>query len=377
MKLGFNQQEYVINLSSPNFPGTAANWSLSPATLSAANHYVAGLFIPLYDMQVNRVAICAPAGANGTSTLTIGMTTVQTSDGNPNGSGGALTFINSGTTSSLVASEYNQITIADTTLSAGTQYFIAAQITTLTSNMSLTYVVANGSYFGNLDFPYHVVQSSPLINKGLGGHTLMCGYNNGTYTQWYGTPCSAPRQTIALNTSGTTTSAVGCKFMIPIDFTYINVDAVVLNGAKRNDHKLTVQIMESDRTTQVTNATSIIDTTWTTDEVSPAQLIFPFGTNVILKPYTTYYIKVTASGTANASGNNTLLNYEIVNGTLSTSNTAYAEFMNAFDTVNNLYSLSTSDVYTEYVNARLHASLACTFMGHSFRGAKENSYVGF
>jgi hypothetical protein len=137
---------------------------------------------------------------------------------------------------------------------------------------------------------------------------------------------------------------------------------------------LTCQILESDNSTQVTNATSTITAAWSTN-TAQGHFCFHFDNNVVIKSNTNYYLKISASGTA-AAGTN--VQYQRINGAaLSTSTSANAEFMNAYDIVNNFSTTSTGSVYTEYDNARLHAYLICESLVSSYRGTKENGYTGY
>lgn len=370
MKLGW-PHEHIINLSSPWWTQSTATVTITTAALSATNDYVAGLFVPQYNLQVNRIAFLVTTA--GSAVFTGGMATVNAS-GLPNGDGGALTFINSGTTNTLTANTYSQISFTDTTLTAGTEYFMAARISTFTSTVTVGATMSNGSHGGLLEYPYNAQRIATTSSKQPGFSLMCCGYNNGTETQWYGCPSVVASATQALNTSGTSVASAGCRFKIPSDFYNFYVKAVAIVAAKAATHSLTCQILESDNSTQVTNATSTITAAWSTN-TTVGHFCFHFDNGVTLKSNTNYYLKISASGTA-AAGTN--LQYIRVNGTaLSTSTPANAEFMNAYDIVNNFSTTSTGAVYTEYDNARLHAFLICESLIDSYRGAKENGYSGY
>ncbi len=370
MKFGISP-EYIIMLGAPYGTITGATVNTVSGTLGSANSYVAGLFIAPYDMQVNRLAFVVTS--TGSQVITGGMTTVNAS-GNPNGDGGALTFINSGTTSTLTANTYAQITFANTTLTAGTEYFMAAQTTTFTSSVSVMSTMNNVTFPGLCEYPYNVIRSAGTTTKATGISTICCGYNDGTTTQWYGIPVVVNSQNQALNTSGTAVASTGCKFRIPSNFVYFKVSAVGVTAAKAAGHSLTLQILESDNSTQVTNATSVINANWAGGTANGIYLFY-FDAYVTLRSHTTYYIKISAAGTA-ATGTN--IQYHRINGTgLTTSTPANAEFMNAYDIINNFSTTSTGAVYTEYDNARLSCFLICETEADSYRGTKENSYSGY
>lgn len=369
MKIGLNQ-EYCIFLTPPSYSVTTAAGTNQFTALGAVNHYLSGLFIPHYDMQVNRIALCV--ATTGSQVIRTGMTT--NSSGLPNGSGGALTFINSGTTSTFTNNDFTQVTFTDTTLSAGTKYFMAAQTTTFTSTVNLYRTFNNASYGFVPEFPYVADNTSGGVVKRPGLPRLCIGYNNGTFTQWYGEPVSLYGQTQALNTSGTAVASCGCKFNLPYEFYYYKVKAVVVHIAKSGVHSLTLQIYQSDNSTQVTNASSTINSNWYT-ATGQGLVSFDFGNPVILNSKTNYYIRISAAGTA-ATGTNVY--YTIIAGTaLTTANATNAEFMNAYDCVNNFSTTSTGAVYTEYDNARLNCYLVCETFASSYRGTKENGYSGF
>ena len=370
MKLGW-PHEHIINLSSPWWSHSGATVTLTTSGLTAANNYVAGLFLPQYDLQVNRIAFLITA--TGSAIFTGGMTTVNAS-GLPNGDGGALTFINSGTTSTFAANTYSQISFTNTTLTAGTEYYMAAHISTFTSTVTVGSTMSNGSPGGLLEYPFNSRRIGTTSSKQPGFSLMCCGYNDGTTTQWYGCPASVASVNQALNTSGTAVAATGCKFKIPSNFDNFYVKAVAIVGAKAAGHSLTCQILESDNSTQVTNATSTITAAWSTN-TSVGHFCFHFDNGVTIKSNKHYYLKISASGTA-AAGTN--IQYIRVNGSaLSTSTPANAEFMNAYDIVNNFSTTSTGAVYTEYDNARLHAYLICESLVSSYRGTKENGYSGY
>lgn len=370
MKLGW-PHEYLINLSSPWWSHSGATVNFTTAALSATNNYVAGLFVPHYDMQVNRVAFLVTT--TGSAIFTGGMTTVNAS-GLPNGDGGALTYINSGTTSTHAANTYSQISFTNTTLTAGTEYYMAAHISTFTSTVTVGSTMNSACHGGLMEYPMNARRIATTSSKQPGFPLVCCGYNDGTTTQWYGCPASITAVSQNLNTSGTAVASTGCKFKIPSNFNEFFVKAVAVVGTKSASHSMTCQILESDNSTQVTNATSTITAAWTTN-TGLGHFCFHFNNGVKIKSNTNYYLKLSASGTA---GNGTAIQYIRVNGSaLSTSTPANAEFMNAYNIVNNFSTTSTGAVYTEYDNARLHAYLICESFVDSYRGTKENGYSGY
>jgi len=370
MKLGW-PHEHIINLSSPWWSHSGATVTITGNVLSATNNYVSGLFLPQYNLQVNRIAFLVTTA--GSAIFTGGMTTVNAS-GLPNGDGGALTYINSGTTATLTSGTYSQISFTATTLTAGTEYYMAAHVSTFTSNVTVGSTMNSGSHGGLLEYPFNSTRVVTTSTKNPGFPLMCCGYNDGTTTQWYGCPASTATANQALNTSGTAVASAGCRFRIPSNFDNFYVKAVAIVGNKAATHSLTCQILESDNSTQVTNATSTITAAWTTN-TALGHFCFHFDNGVTLKSNRNYYLKISASGTA-AAGTN--VSYFRVNGSaLSTSTPANAEFMNAYDIVNNFSTTSTGAVYTEYDNARLHAYLICESLVSSYRGTKENGYSGY
>lgn len=371
MKLGW-PHEHIINLSSPWWSHSNATVNFTTSGLTATNNYVAGLFLPQYDLQVNRIAFLVTTA--GSAVFTGGMTTVNAS-GLPDGDGGALTYINSGTTATLAANTYSQISFTDTTLTAGTEYYMAAHISTFTSTVTVASTMTAACHGGLLEYPFNARRIGSTSSKTAGFPLMCCGYNDGTTTQWYGCPASINGgANQALNTSGTAVASAGCRFKIPSNFDNFYVKAVAIIGTKAAGHSLTCEILESDNSTQVTNATSTITAAWSTN-TSQGHFCFHFDNGVTIKSNTNYYLKISASGTA-AAGTN--VQYLRVNGNaLSTSTPANAEFMNAYDIVNNFSTTSTSAVYTEYDNARLNAYLICESFISSYRGTKENGYSGY
>jgi hypothetical protein len=370
MKLGW-PHEYIINLSSPWWSHSGATVNLTTAALSTTNNYVAGLFVPHYDLQVNRIAFVVTTVGN--SIFTGGMTTVNAS-GLPNGDGGALTFINSGTTSTFAANTYSQISFADTTLTAGTEYYMAARVSTYTSTVTVATTMSNGSHGGLMEYPMNARRIATTSSKQPGFSLMCCGYNDGTTTQWYGCPSTINAVSQALNTSGTAVASAGCRFKIPSNFSQFFVKAVGIVGTKAVAHSLVCQILESDNSTQVTNATSTINNVWSSS-TGLGHFHFHFDNGVVINSNQNYYLKISATGTA---GNGTAVQYIRVNGSaLSTSTPANAEFMNAYNIVNNFSTTSTGAVYTEYDNARVHAYLICESFVDSYRGTKENGYSGY
>lgn len=369
MKIGW-PNEHIINLGSPWFTIIGATPAVTTSALSAVNDYVAGLFVPHYNMQVNRIAFVVTT--TGSAIFTGGMTTVNAS-GLPNGDGGALTFINSGTTSTFATNTYSEISFTDTTLTAGTEYYMAARISTFTSTVTVSSTMTNG-LGGLLEYPMNARRAASTSAKQAGLTTMCCGYNNGTTTQWYGNPASGVPVSQNLNTSGTAVASAGCKFMIPSSFDNFRVKAAVIIATKAAGHNLVCQIFESDNSTQVTNATSVITAAWATT-TTIGHFCFHFDNGVIIDSNKVYYLKISATGTAAAG---TAVQYIRVNGNaLSTSTPANSQFMTAYDIVNNFSTTSTGAVYTEYDNARFQAYLFCESLVESYRGTKENGYVGF
>jgi hypothetical protein len=360
MKNGLSN-EYLINLCNPWFSSTGANTAVSLGPLYGVNRYYAGLFIPPYTMQVNRIAL--PINSSGVQVVAAGMTT--DAGGLPAGSGGALNFINSGSTSVFTTQTYSNVSFTTTTLTAGTPYFMAAQTKVYTSAIHLVSTMNNVTLGGLCEYPYNVTTGT-ATTKAAGVSPMLVGFNNGNYTQWYGAPAIASMQSVVVNSVG---FKAGCKFKLNSDFGIINVKAVALSMTRVGGSSSILEIYDSNNTTLL--ATSSIPNL---ANLATAQGLyyFHFGTTVILNTNKLYYLRIFTTAQTIS------LNYSRISGTgLSTSPSSNTEYMNAYDITNNLYTINTSSVYIEYDNARLGALLLCETFGGSFRGTKENGYLGY
>jgi len=369
MKNGLTN-EYLINMVGPNVSYTGANPSFSSLALNNLSYYTGRIFVAPYDMSINRMAFVASTVGN--SNLVAGLSTTNSS-GQPTLSGTTIVWIASSTISAL-SLDYNQVSFNTTTILAGSTVIAAIQPSTITSAHTIVAGITNGTLAATYQFPYGVSRSVTGITAVSNLTNICLGYNNGSYTQWYGNPCVTTPQNQNLNTSTVSIDSAGCEFLIPSSYSYLSIKAVGMLGQKASVHQLTCRIFDSDNSTQINNATSSIATSWSTDTAAGWHF-FHFTSAVILNTYKTYYLRFYATGTS-ASG--TALNYiRVASSALSTSNSIAAEFQNAFDITNNFATWTTSAVMTKYTNARASVVLMCETKADSFRGTKENGYVGY
>jgi hypothetical protein len=318
MKNGLSN-EYVINLSGPYLSTIPTVPSATLHLLSTTNSYVAGVFIPPYTMQVNRIAV--PIYTSGVQVIAAGMTT--DSGGLPAGSGGALSFINSGSTAVFTNTSYSNISFTTTTLNAGQIYFMAAQTKVHTSRMYVVSTMSAVCMGGVCEFPYNVT-SGTATTKQAGISPMIVGFNNGNYTQWFGAPNVSNIQTLTVNDKG---FKAGCKFRVNSDHDYLTVSAFGLNFQRATGASSICEIYSSDNSTLI--ATSIIPNL--ANLATPyGNMLFQFGTTVILRTNTNYYARIfTTASTA-------IIHYSRISGNgLTTSPSTNTEYMNAYDINNN------------------------------------------
>jgi hypothetical protein len=383
MKIG-NNQEYLVHLGTPfDFWGTGPG-AFIDYNATSTNFYVASMFIPKYNMSVNRIAFFC--SASGTSVMSCGISSSNLALGIPLKTGNSINFLNFGTTQTTVTTDYTQVSFTNTVLKAGNVYFATLQNTARFTGNSIRTIA--GGMSDILEFPYYVAsQSTSNINAKFNGMTNIClGYNDGSFTQWYGYPCVVNRNTLLINNtsvvSASQTSYAGALISLPPIVNTYFVKGVTATMNKNGGAALLCRIFESDNVTQVTNATSFISTSMCTltegASATPRQFSFYFGGPVYLQPNKNYYVRFSGIGSTIASGSqSTLLYYALIQSSAISTSMSVGEFQNAYSTKNNLILGLGDGTLFVYQNARASITLECQSFVSSFRGTKENGYVGF
>lgn len=390
MKIG-NNREYIVNLGSIFDPLTAAA-SVNSMTLSQRHRYSAGLFVPKQNMQVNRIAFYANNSA--TSTITCGIASTDLNIGLPfrtpatDGIATDIIFINSSTSfGQVVTNDYNIVSLTNTNLVAGLTYFAVFQNTfpgTTTSSVSIGFSAANSRNI--ISFPYSITSPSAggTVDARVNTqHSFMLGYNNGSFTQWYGNPFAGWGSTTFNNTTAVTGVAyAGSKINLPPVMKEYAVKGITAQMVKHPGQAILCRIFESDNSTQVANATSLISTTMSTFAFASVLTTRPygfyFGGDVRLKPNKNYYIRFSALGSSITAANfGSSLGYTITQSSAISTSMSVSQFQNAYSCVNKLIVSTNDGVVFEYQNARPALILECQSFVSDYRGTKENRYVGF
>lgn len=291
-------------LFSTDLPYRTGSSGTTQSTLSALNDYFAFIIIPYRDLTVNRVmfrvsTISSPSGI----VVTGGIATYNTTTGNPTQSGSAISFLGSGTVSSFTANTTYTISLgADVTLTAGTKYFIAFQITSRTSgSITVARVWAlNNSYLATAAFPRGSTRIAGTETKSSGGvWAVSHGYNDGVKTIWY-RPLFISYATYQLNRSTSPIyKEVGSKFAIKYDLQEIIINAINVMlqiSSTATSSILTMKIYDSDGQSVIATS-SMANGDFAVQDV-PRYCSFYFEDNVRLIPYKYYYFMISDSAAA-------------------------------------------------------------------------------
>ena len=305
-----------------NFSGTPITASaftgiggVATVTQNALNNFVAYSFRAHNTYVVNRVAFhvastSLPVGI----TITGGITNLDMTTGNPQASGGPLTFIGSGTTTALPLENYSVITMSDTTLTAGSYYTVAFQVTARTSGTYLMTRNMSARYFSNTGYPTHIQrqagQGQAKVNN-TGASVLLWGYNDGSATTWYNYPFDGTdATTLQLNrVTAPVYAEVGAKISFNYPIQEFLIRGVSVNFIKNNNHSLICKVYGSDGTTQIGSDVLIGTSMYVFAYPNISNRLFMFKSPLRILPYTNYYFMFNAGGIATDTNTTVLVGW--------------------------------------------------------------------
>lgn len=278
--------------------GSPLNPSGNPAltntgAMNAVNDYVSFAFVPNQNLTINRVSF----RTNGQSSpvgivVTGGIALLDSTTGLPTQSSSVITFIQSGTTSTFTTGANTTITLSsNASLTAGTKYCVAFQITSRTSG-SITLNNGFSNTFYLLSFPCHHQRVAGVESQiGRSISTLNWGYNDGSSTTWYNFSPEAYAAGSAQSVNRSTAPVYyenGCKICLLMDFDELVISSVTIYALINTNHLSLLQIYDSDGVTALASGiadgnhhATINDEEWT---------VYYLNKNLTIKPFKYYYI---------------------------------------------------------------------------------------
>lgn len=356
MSYKYSNLQVLYHLGYPVFVDTKIT-TTGPSISSNAG-YVATEFYAPYDITLNRIAFNLTTLSSPTMTVTAGIAGASTSE--------PSTFLSSTTSTTFVAG-YNILSFSDftcegispkkTSRNHGPNYFAALSISGYTTgSMTVALTLTNSGWILRNN-PNSYYSSAKQI--GLG--TILVGYYNGTYTQWYGTPFTATT-TRRLNATATNNDELGAKIVLPYHCSEYHITGLFVYQSMNANHTVTCNIYESDAQTMVPYATSSLSfNDCAVTSGSDTKFGYFFGNVVKLKPQTEYYISFKCTGTSAASAYTTFDTISI--GT--------SDFSNCFNSTNIAYRRQFSTSAIEFFTSeRMQLDLILEQPFGSFRGTK-------
>lgn len=334
--------EYIFHIAPPGS-------SSAIAFVDNTTSWVASMIIPQWNQTINRVSffVYDVNTTNGfTGTAVAGIASVASN-------GTVDAFIGSGTTALSIPNaatrnatnnnslKYYEVSFSDVAVTAGTPYYVALKLNVIgTGDITFAQQTVSPIYRWPL-----TQTGTNVLGLGQGHH--MYGYNDGTTTQWYGTP-GFQTQSAQLNASansstlGSTWVELGGLINLPYIAGEYRVRAVSVLGRLGNTaHTVTCKINKADGTTQVENASASVNGNEAAAGTQTNRIVFEFPGVATLYPGQEYRIAFTATG---ATGANTHIQTwkPFSYATLYDDTAEMSKYDNAWDVYNKFYTRLTS-----------------------------------
>jgi len=289
------------------FNSSNTSLTVSNQPLQALNNYIAMSFKLQESVTVNRVFIRVSGVSSPVLTLKGGIATFDDATGFPTQAANVITFVTnaSATLTSFTAGSFLEFIFpADVTLSAGTRYFVACQVTAYTSGtINLNNILAQ-SWWAIARFPEGKARIGASGQTQTGGLMMAgVGYNDGSTTTIYFGDINDGSGNINIFPTSTTNTAVGARFALnlPVDEVYINKIALHQSGTNTG-HSVRCKIFTDLAGSNAIGTSMTIANTSLVTVTSARTRMYHFVPAVKIKPYKNYYVmwEVT-SGTATST----------------------------------------------------------------------------